>query len=150
MKTLGQELQLFGPLSSPRAKRAGPKGPRAESARAVTGRRNSHRWVGGRLFEPSAGFFYGNSCNFGTKSWVVWQKSDFWAKNRNFGPKKRHSLFNSNHVLATTEKSCSKKKGPFAQIIKGGNVILGDFFGVRPIFRPKTTFRPNVKTPVSP
>ena len=42
--------------------------PRAESARAVTGRRNSHRWEGGRLFEPSAGFFYGNSCNSGTKS----------------------------------------------------------------------------------
>ena len=55
-------------LSKPRAKRAGPKGLRAESARAVTGRRNSHRWEGGRLFEPSAGFFYGNSCNFGTKS----------------------------------------------------------------------------------
>ena len=34
-------------LSSPRAKRAGPKGPRAESARAVTGRRNSYRWEGG-------------------------------------------------------------------------------------------------------
>ena len=45
-----------------------PKGLRAESARAVTGRRNSHRWERGRLFEPSAGFFYGNSCNFGTKS----------------------------------------------------------------------------------
>ena len=29
-------------LSSPRAKRAGPKGLRAESARAFTGRRNSH------------------------------------------------------------------------------------------------------------
>ena len=42
--------------------------PRAESARAVTGRQNSHRWEGGRLFEPSAGFFYGNSCNSGTKS----------------------------------------------------------------------------------
>ena len=45
-----------------------------------------------------------------TKIGVVWQKSDFWAKNRNFGPKKRHSLFDSNHVLATTGKSCSKKK----------------------------------------
>ena len=55
-------------LSSPRAKRVGPKGPRAESARAVTGRRNSYRWEGGRLFEPSAGFFYGNSCNSGTES----------------------------------------------------------------------------------
>ena len=55
-------------LSSLRAKRAGPKGMRAESARAVTGRRNSHRWEGGRLFEPSANLFYGNSCNFGTES----------------------------------------------------------------------------------
>jgi len=64
-----------------------------------------------------------------TKIGVVWQKSDFLAKNRNFGPKKRHSLFDPNHVLATTEKSCSKKKGPFAQIIKGENVILGDFLG---------------------
>ena len=44
-------------LSSPRAKRAGPKGLRAESARAVTGRRNSHRWEGGRLFDRSTKFF---------------------------------------------------------------------------------------------
>ena len=63
----GNQSYCLG-LSSTRAKRAGPKGLRAESARAVTGRRNSHRWEGGRLFEPSAGFFYGNSCNFGTKS----------------------------------------------------------------------------------
>ena len=41
----------------------------------------------------------------------------------------RRQLFNSNHVLATTGKSCSKKKVAFAQIIKGGNVILGDFLG---------------------
>ena len=33
-------------LSSPRAKRAGPKGPCAESARAVTGRRCPHSGVG--------------------------------------------------------------------------------------------------------
>ena len=42
--------------------------PRAESARAVTGRRCPHSGRGGRLFEPSAGFFYGNSCNSGTES----------------------------------------------------------------------------------
>ena len=69
------------------------------------------------------------------------QKPKFWAK-------KKESLFNSNHVLATTGKSCSKKKSAFAQIIKGGKCHFGWFFGVRPIFRPKTTFRPNVKTPV--
>ena len=48
-----------------------------------------------------------------TKIGVVWQKSDFWTKNRNFGPKKRRSLFDSNHVLATPGKSCSKKKVGF-------------------------------------
>ena len=96
--------------------------------------------------------FYGNSSNSGrkvknrpqgrkltvmvrakngslTKIGVVWQKSDFWTKNRNFGPKKRESLLGIYHVLATTGKSCSKKKVAFAQIIKGGNVILGDFLG---------------------
>ena len=41
-------------LSSPRAKRAGPKGLRAESARAVTGRRCPYSWV--RLLGASAGF----------------------------------------------------------------------------------------------
>ena len=49
--------------------RARPKVLRAESARAVTGRRCPHRqWEGGRLFDRSAGFFYGNCCNFGTES----------------------------------------------------------------------------------
>ena len=58
-----------------------------------------------------------------------------YGKNRIFWPKteilglKKHSLPSSNHVLATTGKSCSKKKVAFAQIIKGGNVILGDFLG---------------------
>jgi len=64
-----------------------------------------------------------------TKIGVVWQKLDFWAKNQNFGPKKRESLLVTSHVLATTGKSCSKKKSAFAQIIKGENVILGDFLG---------------------
>ena len=47
---------------------------------------------------------------------------------QNFGPKK-HTLLDSNHVLATTGKSYSRKKSAFAKIIKGGNVILGDFLG---------------------
>ena len=49
------------------------------------------------------------------------QKLRFWAQ--------KHTLLYSNHVLATTGKSCSKKKVAFAQIIKGENVILGDFLG---------------------
>ena len=41
---------------------------------------------------------------------VVWQKSDFFGKNWDFGPKKKRSLLRIHHVLATTGKSCSKKK----------------------------------------
>ena len=41
-------------LSSLRAKRAGPKGLRAESARAVTGRRNSHSGRGGDFLTETA------------------------------------------------------------------------------------------------
>ena len=53
----------------------------------------------------------------------------FWPKTEILGPKKGGPLFPPNHVLATTGKSCSKKKVAFAQIIKGENVILGDFLG---------------------
>ena len=42
----GQTICSLYVLSSPRAKRAGPKGLRAESARAVTGRRCPHSGVG--------------------------------------------------------------------------------------------------------
>ena len=75
-----------------------------------------------------------------TKIGVVWQKSDFLAKNWNFGPKKREPLLYSNHVLATTRKSCSKKKVAFAQIIKGENVILGDNYLDKGNFFLWTTF----------
>ena len=44
-------------LSSPRTKRAGPKGLRAESARAVTGRRNSHSGRGEDFLSRQPIFF---------------------------------------------------------------------------------------------
>ena len=44
------------------------------------------------------------------------QKPRFWAQ-------KKHTLLNSNHVLATTGKSCSKKKVALAQIIITQNDI---------------------------
>ena len=50
-----------------------------------------------------------------------------WPKTEILGPKKGGHFFP--HVLATTGKSCSMKKSAFAQIIKGANVILGDFLG---------------------
>ena len=55
-------------LSSPRAKRAGPKGLRAESARAFTGRRCPHSGKGEDFLTGQPDFFYGNSCNSGTES----------------------------------------------------------------------------------
>ena len=131
-------------LSSPRAKRTGQKGLRTESARAVTGRRCPHSGEGEDLRKllylrngKSENGFQGGKLTVmpraknvsSTKIGVVWQKSDFWTKNRNFGPKKRRSLLGIHHVLAMIGKSCSKKKVAFAQIIKGGNVILGDFLG---------------------
>ena len=64
-----------------------------------------------------------------TKIGVVRQKSDFWTKNPNFGPQKKVSLFGIHHVLAKTGKSCTKKISAFAKIIKGGNIVLGDFLG---------------------
>ena len=50
-KWLAQEL------SSPRAKRAGPKGLRAESARAFTGRRNSRSGRGEDFLSRQPNFF---------------------------------------------------------------------------------------------
>ena len=44
-------------LSSPRAKCAGPKGLRAESARAFTGRRNSHIGRGEDFLSRQQNFF---------------------------------------------------------------------------------------------
>ena len=44
-------------LSSPRAKRAGPKGLRAESARAFTGRQNSHSGRGENFLSRQQNFF---------------------------------------------------------------------------------------------
>ena len=44
-------------LSSPRAKRAGPKSLRAESARAFTGRRNSHSGRGEDFLTGQLNFF---------------------------------------------------------------------------------------------
>ena len=84
-----------------------------------------------------------------TKIGVVWQKSDFWAKNRNFGPKKGGHFCTLTMFWPRPEKVVQRKKC-LCPNNQGGKCHFGWFFGVRPIFRPKTTFRPNVKTPVSP
>ena len=63
------------------------------------------------------------------QNWGRMAKMGFFGQKQRFQAQKKRSLLYSNHVLATTGKSSSKKKVAFAQIIKGGNVILGDFLG---------------------
>ena len=63
------------------------------------------------------------------KIFAVWQKSEFFAKSRDFGPQKRDSLLAGHHVLATTGKVVQRKKLRLPK---------------------KNTFRLNVKTTVSP
>merc|ERR1719346_777025 len=95
--------------------------PRAESTRAVTGRRCPHSGRGKDFLSRQPDFFTETAVTperkveksfprweltvmsrakngSSTKIVVVWQKSDFLAKNRNFGPKKKEPLFNPNHV----------------------------------------------------
>ena len=67
----------------------------------------------------------------------VWQKRDFWAENRVFRPKK-YSLFDFNHVLATTKQSCANKREPFSEInLQILGVFLEEmnrFFGQKTLF----------------
>ena len=53
------------------------------------------------------------------KNWIFWQKTKI------LGPKKKESLFDRNHVLATTGKSCSKKK----VVVSKKNISLLRNFG---------------------
>ena len=84
-------------------------------------------------------FFFDNGCNSGTESRKIvlkvgnerslqgrqtgrWPKLGSYGINRIFRPKteilgpKKKSLLSPHHVLATTRKSCSKKKDAFSQI----------------------------------
>ena len=119
------------------------------------------QWEGGRLFDMSAGFFYGNSCNSGTgtrkiipkvgdepslrglqmghwpklgsygKNWIFWPKSEI------LGPKKRIHFLILTMFWPRPEKVFQRKKLPLPNN-QGGKCHFGWFFGVRPIFRPKT------------
>ena len=62
-------------LSTPRAIRAGPKGLRAESARAVTGRWYPHSGEGEDFLTGQLDFFYENCCISGTESRKIVPKS---------------------------------------------------------------------------
>ena len=71
-----------------------------------------------------------------TKSRVVCQK-------RIFGPKK-YTLLNSNHVLATTGKSCANKKVPFFQINFSILANFGFLGGARAVSRKTPSYFMNL------
>ena len=62
------KLPIFSEFIKPAREAPGPKGLRAESARAFTGRRNSYSGRGEDFLSRQPIFFYGNSCNSGTES----------------------------------------------------------------------------------
>ena len=82
------------------------------------------------------------------KNRFPYEKTDFRAKIRIFGAKKKHPLLSSNHVLATTGQSCAKEKVPFSQINISLLADFGCYFGKKRIFGPFSAFRQNVKTAV--
>ena len=125
---------------------------RAESARAVTGRRCPHSGKGGDFLTRQPFFFMKtavtperkvkksfprwemNGLSEGYKQAVdqIWgrmAKNGFFGQKPRFWAQKKRSLLRIHGVLATTGKSCSKKKVAFAQIIITQNIVLGDFLG---------------------
>ena len=119
------------PLSS-------PKGLRAESARAVTGRRCPYSGEGEDFLMGQLNFFtktavtperkVKNRSQGGkltvmprakngslTKIGVVWQKSDFWTKNRDFGPKKKAHFLGQTMFWPRQEKVVQRKKVPLPE-----------------------------------
>ena len=128
-----------------------PKGLRAESARAFTGRRCTHSGKGEDFLTGQPDFFYGNSCNSGTESrkwfprWIInhhaegwkWVIDQNWGRMANigfFGQKPRFWAQKNIHFWGRAmfwprPKKVVQKKVAFAQIIIAQNIILGDFLG---------------------
>ena len=71
------------------------------------------------------------------------QKPKFWAQ-------KKALTFGDSPCSGHDRKKLFKEKKCLCPNNQGGKCHFGWFFGVKPIFKPKTTFWPNVKTPVSP
>ena len=74
---------------------------------------------------------------------TVGRGKKFWAQ-------KKAYTFSNSPCSGHDRKNLLKEKKCLCPKNQGGKCHFGWSFGVRPIFRPKTTFRPNVNTPVSP
>merc|ERR1712004_25059 len=96
--------------------------------------------MGGRLFDGSAGFFYGNSCNSGTESRKIVSKVGnkpscrglkmghrsklgsygknqiFWPKTEILGPKTRSHFFPLTMFWPRPEKVVQRKKVPLPKL----------------------------------
>ena len=121
-------------------------------ARAVTGRR-CPQWGGGRLFGASTKFFFTKTAitreRKVEKSLPIWEMNllsegyqravdqnwghmaniGYLGQKRRFWAQKKRSLLAGHDVLATTGKSCSKKKVPFSKIDISLFKKFGCFFG---------------------
>ena len=74
-----------------------------------------------------------------TKIGVVWQKSDFWTKNQNFGPKKEAHSFTLTMFWPQTEKVVQRKSCLFSNKYKSLKKCWV-FFWVKMHFQPKNHF----------
>ena len=75
------------------------------------------------------------------KIWGHMAKNGFSGREPSFLAQKKHPLLNSNHVQATTRKSCAIKKLPFSQINISLLANCGCFFfWKKQIFGQKTLF----------
>jgi len=63
------------------------------------------------------------------KNGVPYEKKGFLGRNPDFWGQKKHTLFNRNHVPATTGQSCQKKKVPVSQMNISLLANFGIFFG---------------------
>merc|ERR1712155_473183 len=84
------------------------------------------------------------------ENWDRMAKIGFFGQKPKFWAQKKAVTFGDSPCSGHDRKKLFKEKKGLCPNNQGGKCHFGRFFGVRPIFRPKTTFRPNVKTPVSP
>ena len=108
-------------FSSPRAKRRGRKGLRAESlGLLLADGAPTMGW--GKTFRCIGPFFLRKRSFIWNEGWKNRSEAEGYKQaltkskvlERIFGPKRENSLLCRNHVLATIGQSCAKKKVPFS------------------------------------
>ena len=106
-------------LSSPRAKRGGPKGPRAESARAVTGRRCPQSGRGEDFLSRQPDFWVIN------ENWGRMAKIGFFGQKPKFWAKKKAYTFGDSPCSGNDQKKLFKEKSCLCPNNQGGKCHFG-------------------------